>query len=105
MLQHVRARAHYAHVAQQYVDELGQLVYVGLAHDVSPAGLAGVVLGGLQGVGLGVHLHGAELDAVEFLVVQSVPFLAEEHRSRHGDLSHDGYDDQDGDEQGAQEEQ
>ena len=105
MLQHVRARAHDAHVAFQHIDELRQLVDVRLAHDVSPARLARVILGGLQRIRLGIHLHASELVAVELLVVQPVSFLLEEHRSRHRQLRDNRHDNQDEGEERTQEEQ
>ena len=104
MLQHVRTGTYDAHVAQQHIDELRHLVQVGLPHDVAPLGLAGVVLGSLQGVGLGIHLHAPELDDVEFLVVQPVPLLAEEEGTRHGQLGQDGDHQQDEGKEGAEEE-
>ena len=103
VLEHVRTRAHNAHVALKHIPELRQFVDVRLAHYISPFGLARVVLRCLQFVGIGVDLHAAELVAVEFLAVQSVALLAEEHRSRHGQLRHYRHDDQYYREQGAQE--
>ena len=38
VLEHVGARADDAHVAEQHVDELRELVEAGVAHDLSPAG-------------------------------------------------------------------
>jgi len=101
----MRSGPDYAHVAEQHVDELRQLVDIGLAHDVAPLGLAGVVLCGLQGVGLVVDLHAAELDAGELLAVEAVALLAEEYRSGHREFGDDGDHYQYGDEQGAEEEQ
>ena len=105
VLQHVRTRAHDAHVAQQHVDELRQLVDVRLAHDVAPLRLPRVVLRCLQRVRLRVHLHAAELQAVELLSVQAVALLTEEDRTRHSDFRDDAHDDQDWDEQRAEEAQ
>lgn len=104
MLQHVRTGTDDAHVAQQYVDELRHFVQVCLAHDVAPFGLARVVLGGLQGIRFGIHLHAAELDDVEFLVVQSVTLLPEEEGAGHGQLGQDGDHQQDEGKEGAEEE-
>ena len=103
VFQHVRPRAHDAHVAFQHVDELRQLVDVGLPHDVSPFRLSGVVFRGLQGVRLLVHPHAAELVAVELLVVQSVTLLPEEDGSRHRDFRDDGHNHEDEGEEGAEE--
>lgn len=105
MLEHVGPRAHDAHVAEQHVDELRQLVDIGLAHDVAPLGLAGVVFGGLQGVGLVVDLHTAEFDAGELLAVEPVALLTEEHRPGHREFGDYCHNDQDGNEKGAEEEQ
>ena len=38
VLEHVGARADDAHVAEQHVDELRELVEAGVAHDLAPAG-------------------------------------------------------------------
>ena len=105
VFQHVRARSHHAHVAFQHIDELRQLVDVRFPHDVSPFCLSRVVLCGLQRVGLRVHLHASELVAVEFLIVEPVPFLLEEDRSRHGYFRYDCHDDEDDGEERAEEQQ
>lgn len=47
---------------------------------------AGIVQGGLQGVALRVHLHGAELVAPEFPSVFSTALLLEEDGTRRGDF-------------------
>ena len=86
MLHHVRTGTYQRHVAQEYVDELRQLVDVGLPHKIAELGLARIVLGGLHLVGILVHLHAAELVAPELLAVDAVPFLLEENRPRRGDL-------------------
>lgn len=76
--QHVRPWAHQTHVALEYVEELRELVDVRTPHDVAEAELARVVLGGLQPVGILVHVHRAELQAVKLPPVQSVALLFED---------------------------
>ena len=82
MCKHVGARAHQRHITHEDVYELWQLIDVGTAHEVSEGELAGVVLGGLHLVGIGVDVHGAELIAVELLSIKAVALLAEEYGSR-----------------------
>ena len=105
VLEHVGARADDAHVAEQHVDELRELVEAGVAHDLAPAGDAGVALRGLQAVGLGVDLHAAELKAGELLAVESGALLAEEHGAGHRKFGHDGHNQQYGNEKSAEEKQ
>ncbi len=100
---HVRTGADDAHVAQEDVDELRQLVDAGVAHDVAPLGLARVVLGGLELIGLVVYLHAAELQAVELFAQEAVALLLEEHGAGHGDLGDEGYDEVDPPEAGDEE--
>ena len=91
MLHHVGPRTHHRHRAHQHVDKLRQLVDVRLPHYVAPLRLPRVVLRRLQPVGVGVHLHRAELQTVELLAQQSVPLLLEKQRSRHRYLRDDGH--------------
>lgn len=91
MLNHVRTRAYQRHVAQEYVDELGEFVDVGLAHEISELRLARIVLGSLYLVGILVYLHAAKLEAPEFFSVDTVAFLFEENRSWRGNLDNCSY--------------
>ena len=87
----MRTGAHNAHLSEQYVDELGELVDVGLAHYIAPLGLSRVVLRCLERVSLVVHLHASELKAIEFLAVYAAAQLLEENRTGHcelGDYAH-----------------
>ena len=69
VLQHVRTGTHNRHVAQQHVDELWELVNVGFAHDIAVGEFAWVVFGGLKPVGVFVHVHRPELQAIKRLAV------------------------------------
>lgn len=86
MFQHVGAGAYYRHVAHQHVDELREFVDAAFTQEVAEARFAGIVQGGLQGVALRVHLHGAELVAPEFPSVFSTALLLEEDGTRRGDF-------------------
>lgn len=105
MLDHVGPRAHHAHLSEQHVDELRELVDAGVAQYLTPAGDACVVARGLEAVGLGIDLHAAELQAGELLAVESRALLAEEHGPRHGDLGDRGHHQEYRDEESAEEEQ
>ena len=85
---HVGTGSYDAHLPEQHVDELRELVYAGVAQYLAPPGDAGVAARGLQGVGLGVDLHAAELDAGELLAVEAGALLQEEHGPGHGQLRH-----------------
>ena len=86
ILHQQRSRTYDAHLSEQHVDELWQLVDVRLAHYVTPLRLSRVVLRSLQRVGVLVHLHAAELQTVELVAVESGALLSEEDRTRHGYL-------------------
>lgn len=101
VLEHVGAGSHDAHLPEQHVDELRELVDAGLAQYLAPPGHAGVVPRGLQAVGLGVDLHAAELQAGELPAVDACALLAEEHGSGHGQFGDYGHHDEHGDEQCA----
>ncbi len=79
--EHVRARADYGHVAAQYVDELWKLVDGCAPQEVSHFGFAWIVACGLTGVGIGIHAHGAELQAVELASAVACALLSEKYRS------------------------
>lgn len=99
--EHVRARADDAHVALEDVEELGQLVDVGAAHQVAERELAGVVLRGLQRVGILIDVHGAELVAIKLLSVHARALLEEEDGAGRLLLDDDADDECDGDEKQA----
>ena len=80
-MKHVRTRTDNAHVALEHIEELWQLVDVGLAHEVAEGKLARVVLGGLYQVGIFVNMHGTELVAHELLAVHPRSCLLEEQRA------------------------
>lgn len=77
VMQHVRSWTYDAHVSLQHVDELRKLIDVGLSHEVAKGELARIVLGGLHQVGILVDVHGAELQTLESLAVQSRSCLTE----------------------------
>ena len=56
--QHVRPRAYHAHIALQHVPELGELVEIGLSHQVAKGELPRVVLRGLQLVSISLPVVG-----------------------------------------------
>jgi hypothetical protein len=97
----VGAGAYYRHVAHQYVDELREFVDAAFTQEVAEARFAGIVQGGLQGVALRVHLHGAELVAPEFPSVFSTALLLEEDGTRRGDFDGQPDNDIDNGEEGA----
>ena len=102
---HVGTGTYDAHLPEQHVDELRELVYAGVAQYLAPPGDTGVAPSGLQGVGLGVDLHAAELDAGELLAVEAGALLQEEHGPGHGQLRHYRHHYEYRNEQGAEEEQ
>lgn len=95
------AGAYYRHVAHQYVDELREFIDAAFTQEVAEARFAGIVQGGLQGVALRVHLHGAELVAPEFPSVFSTALLLEEDGTRRGDFDGQPDNDIDNGEEGA----
>ena len=79
--QHLRPRAHQAHVAPGDVPELGQLVEAGAAQEAAHRGEAiGVVAGAVA--------HGAELVEGERTAAEARPLLAEQDRTAHGPADH-----------------
>ena len=95
VLKHVRPRADDGHFALEHVDELRQLVDARLAQEVAEPGFAGVVLGRLEPVGVGIDPHRAELDALEYLAVFAVALLPEEDGTLRGQLGADGHEEAD----------
>ena len=88
-----RARTNGAHVANEHVEKLRQLVQARLAQEGAEPGLTRVVDGGPGGGGgvIAVHAHGAELEHVERAVVEPHPLLPEQKRPRRGELDPYGY--------------
>lgn len=78
VVQHVWSWTHDTHVASQHIEELRKLVDVGLPHEVSKGKLAWVVLRSLCQVGILVHVHRAEFNALEGLAVDARSVLTEE---------------------------
>ena len=105
MCKHVWARTYQTHVAFQHIDELWQLVDVGVPHEQSPFGDTRVVFHCLYSVRILVHLHAAELVAEEIFAIVTCSFLFEEDRARHGDFADDGYNDEYEGEECTQEQQ
>ena len=105
VLEHVGAGAHDAHLPEQHVDELRELVDAGLAQYLAPLGHAGVVPRGLQAVGLGVDPHAAELQAGELPAVDAGALLAEKDGPGHGEFGDYRHHDEHGNKQCAEEEQ
>ena len=101
VFEHVGARADDGHVAFEHVDELRELVEARAAHEVAEACLARIILGGLQGVGLSVDLHGAEFPAEEVASHVARSRLLEEYRAGRTDLDGygEGYEEQRGEKQ------
>ena len=99
--QHMRTRSYNAHVALQHIEELWELVDIGLAHELPKRELARVVLRGLQHVGLFVDVHGTELITIEIASVQSGALLHKEKGARALQLDDECYDGQEGDEHQA----
>ena len=92
MVEHVWTRSHDTHFSSQHVEELWQLVNVGLAHEVAEGKLSRVVLRSLYLVCSVVDVHGSELVADECLAVESCPFLSEENPPRALYLDNQGND-------------
>ena len=82
MGEHVRTRSHEAHVANEHIEELRQLVDVVFPNEVAEGELARVVLGGLLAVCILVDVHRAELIAPERFAVEPRALLLEEDGSR-----------------------
>ena len=95
VLDHVRTGTHEGHIAQEYVDELGDFVDARLAKEVSDFGGAAIVLGSLDEVRFIVLLHAAEFVDVEFLAMLAGPFLLEDDGASSGSLDKNCYYDED----------
>ena len=100
-VQHERARPHEAHVAAQYVEQLGQLVDAGAAEPRAGPGDATILAQLVEGA-IGrprlrrrIHDHGAELVHHEPAAAEAPPFLAEQDRARGGKPDDEGRGGQD----------
>ena len=91
----LRARPDQTHVTLEDIEDLRQLVDTGLPDEFPDRRDAGVIpLGpGLLLLGRILHLHGAELVHLEFLVVEADTHLLEDQRSRRRRLDDDRDDD------------
>ncbi len=84
--EHVGTGANDGHVAYQDVPELGNLIEVALAKELSKPGDALVFPDCLTEVGTGVETHGAELVTDELSSIATGASLTEEDRSSGGNL-------------------
>lgn len=91
MLQHVRPRAHHAHLAPEHVNELRHLVQVGLAQQATYTCQPRIVAAGLLRMRLTVHPHAAEFDTLELLVVLARAGLPEEDGTFRFQLDQQAY--------------
>src|SRR5262245_51876372 len=80
----VRARTDEGHVAAQDVEQLGQLIEARPAKESAESRDSGVVALGLQseGISCSIIVHAPELVDQEAVVVETVPLLAEQYRTR-----------------------
>ena len=81
MGEHVWARSHETHVADEHIEELWQFVDVIFSDEVAEGELARIVLGGLLAVSILVDVHRAELIAPEGIAVETRALLFEEDGS------------------------
>jgi hypothetical protein len=72
---HMWPGAYNAHIAQQYIKELGQFVDVGIPEEFAQSGDPHIVFRGLPVMGLLIHDHGAELIAGEGPASPAYSFL------------------------------
>src|SRR5262245_38025681 len=76
----MRAGAYDAHMARQYIQELRDLVQVGVPKKPSHPGYPGIIVGSLFRISLGIHIHCPEFQAGKRLSKEAYPFLNEENR-------------------------
>ena len=81
MVEHVRSWTYQTHITLQYIEELWELINIGLTHKVTEGKLTWVDLGSLHLVCILVHMHGAELQAIECITIETCSCLLEEDRS------------------------
>src|SRR6516164_1828695 len=87
VLQCVRSRSHQRHLPPQDVDELRQFVQAGSPQDLSDARYAGIILPCLlDWTSILPEPHCPELVDVNHAVIEAVPALTEEDRTRVVDL-------------------
>ena len=91
MLDHVRAWAYDAHIAQKDIDKLWEFVDIGFAHDVAPLGLTRVILCCLYLIGISIYTHGTELETGKLIAIDTITLLSEEDRSWHCDFGDESY--------------
>lgn len=84
--EHVGTWANDGHVANQDVPELGDLIEVALAEELSEPGDAFVSPDCLTEVGTGIETHGAELVTDEFSSIAPGASLTKEHGTAGGHL-------------------
>ena len=82
MRQHVRTWTHKTHITLQHIQELRQLINIRLTHKVSEWIFSGIILRGLQAVGILIHMHRAELHHHKCLAVDTSTSLLKEQRTR-----------------------
>jgi hypothetical protein len=68
-------------VTGKNIQELGQLVQIGMTKKAAHPGDAGISFGGLSGIGFRIDLHRTELDTGKGAAKETNPFLHEEDRS------------------------
>ena len=90
--QHVRSGSYDAHVAFEDIEELRELIDVGMPDEVAEREFSWVVLGGLHLVGVAVDVHGPELVTCECFPVESRSLLLEEDGSRALPFDEECYD-------------
>ena len=78
---HVRPGTYNAHVAQQHVPELWQLIQAGPPQKITDACYAHIVLQGLLAISILVHHHGAELIAQKALAATAYAALNKKYRT------------------------
>lgn len=79
VVEHVWAWADNAHVAFEYIDEIGYFVNVGAAHETAKGEYAWVIGCGLESVALIVQTHGAKLVADKCLAIKPGALLLEHY--------------------------
>ena len=77
----MRTRSNNAHVTFQHIEELRELIKVRLSHKLTERELPRIMLCCLHLVGIGIHMHRAELIAHKRFTIKSCSQLLEEHRS------------------------
>lgn len=81
VFEHVGPGSDERHVALEDIEQLRQFVERGFAHNPADGGYPGIVVGCLNGIGLVVDIHRAELEHVESPPLVTGSLLAEKHPS------------------------